>query len=61
MSSGSEAISSPLTRLTVLQLKEELSKHGLDQSGRKAELIERLEEHDTQLPTDEVKGQSTLC
>ena len=35
-----------LAKQTVVQLKEELSKRGLDTTGKKADLIERLLKND---------------
>ena len=41
----SESTAAALEKLSVAQLKDELTKYGLDTKGKKAVLVERLLEH----------------
>lgn len=42
-------------KMTVPMLKEELKRRGLEQSGKKADLVSRLEAHDCKLLKDFAK------
>merc|ERR1712062_274997 len=46
-------------KLTIAQLREELDKRSLDKTGRKAELVSRLAEHDKELGTEVMEAEET--